>query len=98
MKKREMKKAYKKYAKENKTSGYRFCLIGAIVASIGALMVAPVVILSMQNKIDLVTHITYIVPGVIVAIAGGVIDGIGEIYKAKELKEFSKTNNKEQSL
>lgn len=89
MNKKELKNAYKKYAKENKTNGYRFCLIGAIVAGVGALMVAPVVILSMMNKIDLVTHITYLVPGVIVAIAGAIIDGIGEVYKAKELKEFS---------
>ena len=88
MTKNELKKEFKKYRRENKTKSYIFNLIGTIGVLIGAVMVLPVVALSLMNKIDLFTHIAYIVPGVVVVIAAMVVDAVGEVYKSKELKAF----------
>ncbi len=94
MKKSEMKKAYKKYAKENKTQGYKFSLIGTIIVVIGAIIAIPVAILSLLGKVNIVTHFTYITPAIVIVIIGMVLDVFGEVLKAKEMKEFSKNNEK----
>lgn len=90
MKKSEMKKAYKKYAKENKTQGYKFSFIGTVIVVIGAVITLPVIILSLMGKVDLVKHFTYMTPGIAIVIIGMVLDAFGEVFKAKEMKEFSK--------
>ncbi len=90
MKKSEMKKAYKKYAKENKTQGYKFSLIGTIIVLIGAIIALPAIVLALMGKVDIVTHFTYMTPGIVIVIIGMVLDAFGEVFKAKEMKEFSK--------
>ena len=94
MKMSEMKKAYKKYAKENKTQGYKISLTGTIIVVLGAIIALPVAILSLLGKIDIVTHFTYIIPSVVIVIIGMVLDAFGEVLKSKEMKEFSKNNEK----
>ncbi len=89
MTKAELKKEYKKYAKQNKTKGYTFGVIAAIVVLIGAVIVMPVAVLSLTGKIDIVTHFTYIIPGGIIVLVGMILDIIAEVCKSKELKEFS---------
>ena len=93
MTKSELKKEFKKYRRENKTKSYILNLIGTIGALIGAVMVISVIVMSSMGEIDLYTHITYIIPGLVVVIVAMIIDVVGEIYKSKEYKEFS---NKQQ--
>ena len=93
MTKKELKKAYKKYAKENKTKGYMLCLVGGILVVAGALVVIPVAILSFLEMIDLGTHLGYTIPGLIPVLVGMVLDVIGEKHKSKEMKEFAEKQN-----
>jgi len=78
------KKEFKKKCKEEKATSYKLMLSGAVVATIGFIIVLATMIFI--KKLD--TSIIGFALGSGIALIGMILDCIGEILLAKEFKEY----------
>lgn len=80
------KKEFKKKCKQEKTTSYKLMLLGAIVSTIGLIMV----ILSFLIIKEFIPQIVGFVIGGIISFIGMILDLTGEIILAKNYKEYNK--------
>lgn len=80
------KKEFKKKCKQEKTTSYKLMLLGAIVSTIGLIMV----ILSFLIIKEFIPQIVGFVVGGIISFIGMILDLTGEIILAKNYKEYNK--------
>ena len=80
------KKEYKKKCKQEKTTSYKLMLSGAIVSSIGLIIIA----LSFFIIKEYMPQIIGFVVGGITAFIGMMLDLVGEIILSKNYKTYNK--------
>lgn len=92
MEQKALKKEFKTKCKTEKAKSYRYSHIGAIVATIGLLIVLGTLALDFgMQMFPYPLQIVGYAIGAVIAIIGMVLDGIGEITFSKEFKEYLKS-------
>ena len=87
-----LKKEFKAECKAKKTKSYRYSRIGAIVSTVGLIIVLGTLALDFGTQLfPYPLQIVGYAIGAAIAIIGMVLDGIGETTFSKEFKEFLKS-------
>lgn len=92
MDQKALKKEFKAECKAKKTKSYRYSHIGAIVSTIGLLIVLGTLVLDFgMHLFPYPLQIVVYAIGAVFAIIGMVLDGIGETIFSKEFKKYLKS-------
>lgn len=92
MDQKALKKQFKAECKAKKTKSYRYSHIGAIVSTIGLLIVLGTLALDFgMQMFPYPLQIVGYAIGAAIAVIGMVLDGIGETTFSKEFKEYLKS-------
>lgn len=93
MNQKDLKKEFKQKCKEEKAKCYRYSFIGGILAAVGFVIVFATLVLDQsmsvfRYQLQLVCYGA----GVLCAVVGMVLDGIGEVMLNRQFKNYRNTN------